>query len=163
MINNITKLPKIELRSALGAVIHSITFQYQHYVTGVTIDQQPIYGAEVEMADGTLVKHKRGYRISLSMQFTDRLLLAALPEADLVYRLSKTDLGAFCEYMRGWDDDGGIIRLYPSRESASYADCIIPSGGFTWTPSIGGDIPDTKSTDYSLSLVAKNLSQNKWC
>ncbi len=162
MYDNGITLPKIELRSALDAVLWTITFKKEHGITGLELDQQPVYGAEAEMADGTLIKHFRGYRSIISMQFSDRYLTTVFPEPDLVYCLSKDDLGLFCERLRGWDDSGGTIRFYPYRNKTTYTDCIIPSGGFTWTPAVIDGQPKTMTTDYSLQLISKALTQTKW-
>jgi hypothetical protein len=159
MYNNGKQLPVIELRSALGAVLYTLNFNYKYFVTDIQLDQQPIYGATVEMADGTLAKHVRGYRTAFSIAFTDKYLVD-VDSSDST--LGKDTLGTFCNHLRGWDDSGGTIRLYPYRDNTDlYSDCIIPDGGFTWRP-VNDGTPDTKATEYNLTLTGKNLTTTKW-
>jgi hypothetical protein len=161
MYNNGVNLPKIELISALGAVLHTATFDYRHRITVLGVDQQPVYGAIVEMADGSMGKHLRGYRTTFSISFTDKFLSDADGTDNSV--LGKNSLGTFCNNLRGWDDTGGTIRLYPYRDNTDlYTDCIIPDGGFAWSPHVEGDIPQTKATDYTLTLMGKSLTSTKW-
>ena len=161
MINNGEYLPKIELLSALGAVLYTLEFSYLHGITSLTLDQQPVYGAEVEMADGTMVQHFRGYRATMTIAFTDRYLSDRTETADTNEHLTKEYLGTFCDTMRGWTDAGKLIRLYPYSDSSQSLYCIIPGGGFTWSPVVDG-VPKTKATDYSLTLIGKSLTTTKW-
>lgn len=161
MYNNGVYLPKIELISALGAVLHSLEFNYKHGISDLVVDQQPVYGASVELSNGDLAKHLRGYRTAFSITFTD-CYLDDVATTDADTRLGKDKLGIFCNNLRGWDDSGGTIRLYPYRDNTDlYVACIIPDGGFTWGVAVDGT-PKTKATDYTLQLTGKSLTQTKW-
>ena len=157
-----TQLPKIQLRTSLGADDWALIFHYKHGITTLELDQQPEYDAsDIRLANGDMVNHFAGYRSMMTITFTDHYLSdTETPDTD--YRLGRSELGYFMDRIRGWVEAGHVIRVYPHRDTLDYFDAYIPVGGLTMTPRNIDGQPKSKITDYSLTLIAKSLTSTKW-